>query len=75
MIDYARIQTEDWETSAFLKKNRHILFVFYEHDNDAVSPLDCVVKCVGRWTIPDECMPVLEADWRLIKRLLTSYGG
>ena len=75
MIDYARIQTEDWETSAFLKKNHHILFVFYEHDNDAVSPLDCVVKCAGRWTIPDECMPVLEEDWRLIKRILTSYGG
>ena len=75
MIDYAASRAEDWETSAFLKKNRHILFVFYEHDNDADSPLDCVVKCVGRWTIPDECLPVLEEDWRLIKRLLTSYGG
>ena len=74
MIDYARMPGEEWETSAFLKKNRHILFVFYEHDSEAVSPLDCVVKCVGRWSIPDECMPVLEEDWRLIQRILTSYG-
>lgn len=74
MIDYAGIQTETWQTSAFLKKNEHILFVFYEHDSEAVSPLDCVVRCVGRWTIPDECMPCLGEEWRLIQRLLTSYG-
>ena len=73
MIDYAGIQTEQWATSAFLKKNRHILFVFYEY-TEGVSPLDSVVKCVGRWTIPDECMPLLEEDWRLIQRLLTGYG-
>ena len=74
MIDYTRMPGEEWQASAFLKKNRHILFVFYEHDSEATSPLDCVVKCVGRWSIPDECMPVLEEDWRLIQRILTSYG-
>jgi DNA mismatch repair protein MutH len=74
MIDYAGIEHETWETSAFLRKNRHILFVFYEHDNDADSPLDCVIKCVGRWTIADECMPLLEADWVHIRRLLVGYG-
>jgi DNA mismatch repair protein MutH len=74
MIDYAGILQEEWATSAFLKKNRHILFVFYEHDNDAASPLDCIIKCVGRWTIPDECIPALEEEWLLIQRLLRGYG-
>ncbi len=73
MIDYAGILEEQWETSAFLRKNRHILFVFYEH-NDKENPLDCPIRCVGRWDIPDECMPLLRKDWMLIKRLLTSYG-
>ena len=54
MIDYDAIVNEEWETSAFLKKNRHILFVFYLHDTEAESPLDCVIKCVGRWSIPEE---------------------
>ena len=74
MIDYQGIANEDWEDSAFLKKNRHILFVFYVHDRDADSPLDCVIKCVGRWSIPEECMPELEADWRHIRRLLNAAG-
>ena len=74
MIDYIGIQHEEWASSAFLKKNRHILFVFYEHDDEAASPLDCKIKCAGRWTIPDECMPALEEEWLLIRRLLGSYG-
>ena len=73
MIDYAGILREEWATSAFLNKNRHILFVFYEHDEGAAGPLDCVMKCVGRWTIPDECMPALQEDWELIQRLLSLY--
>jgi DNA mismatch repair protein MutH len=74
MIDYHAIVSEEWATSAFLKKNKHILFVFYLHDADAQSPLDCVIKCVGRWSIPEECMADLEADWSHIRRLLKAAG-
>ena len=74
MIDYDAITHETWETSAFLKKNQHILFVFYLHDRDADSPLDCVIKCVGRWSIPNECMPMLKTDWCHIQRLVRAAG-
>lgn len=74
MIDYSRIVDEEWETSAFLKKNKHILFVFYLFEDGIDNHLDYTVKYVGRWTIPDECMPLLAKDWRHIQTLLKVAG-
>jgi len=74
MIDYDRIVEEDWASSAFLKKNRHILFVFYLYEEGVQSHLDYVVKYVGRWTVPEECLLLLEKDWRHIQRLIRSAG-
>ena len=74
MIDYAHILDEEWETSAFLKKNRHLLLVFYLFDEHITSALDYTIKYVGRWSIPDECMPLLRDDWLYIQKMLRIYG-
>ena len=74
MIDYAHILEEEWETSAFLKKNRHLLLVFYLFDEHITSPLDYTIKYVGRWSIPDECMPLLRDDWLYIQKMVGLYG-
>jgi DNA mismatch repair protein MutH len=74
MIDYECIVREDWETSAFLKKNRHILFVFYLYEPDISSTLDYVIKLVGNWRIPEECLLFLRADWKTIRGIIAEEG-
>jgi DNA mismatch repair endonuclease MutH len=65
MIDYMTVVSEEWESSTFLKKNSHLLIVFYLHEKDT-DPRDFVVKAVRLWDFPEDDLAIIRADWQAI---------
>lgn len=65
MIDYMTVVSEEWESSTFLKKNSHLLLVFYLHEKDK-DPRDFVVKIVRMFEFPPEDLAIIQRDWQLI---------
>jgi DNA mismatch repair protein MutH len=66
LIDYHGIVTEIFDGSAFLKKNHHLLIIFYEHDGHA-SLSRLVVFLVGDWRYPDNDLAIIRKDWEIIQ--------
>lgn len=65
MIDYMAIISEEWENSSFLKKNSHLLLVFYLHEANT-DPREFVVKIVRLWDFPVEDLAIIRQDWEKI---------
>lgn len=65
MIDYMTIVSEEWERSSFLKKNSHLLLVFYLHEANA-DPRDFVIRIVRLWDFPVEDLAIIRQDWEKI---------
>jgi DNA mismatch repair protein MutH len=65
MIDYMTVVSEEWESSTFLKKNSHLLLVFYLHEQGR-DPRDFVVKIVRLFEFPPEDLAIIRRDWQLI---------
>ncbi|MDP2232685.1 MAG: Sau3AI family type II restriction endonuclease [Actinomycetota bacterium] len=65
MIDYMAIDSEEWESSTFIKKNSHLLLVFYLHEADT-DPRDFVVRIVRLWDFPAEDLEIIRQDWEKI---------
>ncbi len=65
MIDYMAVVSEEWETSSFIKKNTHLLLVFYLHEADK-DPRDYIVKIVRMWDFPAEDLEIIRQDWQTI---------
>ncbi len=65
MIDYMTIVSEEWERSSFLRKNAHLLLVFYLHE-EGCDPRDFVVKIVRLWEFPEADLEVIRDDWQKI---------
>lgn len=65
MIDYMTIASEEWESSSFLKKNSHILMVFYLHEVGK-DPRDYTFKLVKMWDLPAEDLEIIRQDWQTI---------
>ncbi|MFA5845051.1 MAG: Sau3AI family type II restriction endonuclease [Coriobacteriia bacterium] len=65
MIDYMTVVTEEWESSSFLKKNSHLLLVFYLHEQGK-DPRDFVIKIVRLWEFPPEDLEIIRRDWQTI---------
>ncbi len=59
------IISEEWESSSFIKKNTHLLLVFYLHEADK-DPRDYVVKIVRMWDFPAEDLEIIHQDWETI---------
>jgi DNA mismatch repair protein MutH len=66
MINYRGIVTEIFDKSAFLRKNHHLLIIFYEHDGEA-SLSRLMVHLVGDWRYPDNDLAVIKKDWETIQ--------
>ncbi len=66
LINYDGIVKEIFENSAFLKKNHHLLIIFYEHDGGASLP-NLMVHLVGDWRYPDNDLAIIEKDWATIQ--------
>lgn len=67
MIDYMAVVSEEWSSSGFLKKNSHLLLVFYLHEKDK-DPRDFVIKLVRMWEFPPEDLEIIRQDWEKIVR-------
>lgn len=65
MIDYMSIMSEEWESSTFLKKNSHMLLVFYLHEAGK-DPRDFAIKIVRLWDFPAEDLEIIRQDWQKI---------
>jgi DNA mismatch repair protein MutH len=67
LINYSELATEEWERSNFLRKNSHLLLVFYEFDKgksvaDRVFPIPPML-----FTIPSEDVATIRKDWEFIR--------
>ncbi|XMO88265.1 Sau3AI family type II restriction endonuclease [Algibacter sp. AS12] len=67
IIDYLEVHKEDFETSSFIKKNVHLLLVFYLHDRD-LNLLDYIIKLVDGWQYPNEDLKIIKRDWEFINQ-------
>lgn len=65
MIDYVTIASEEWESSTFLRKNAHLLLVFYLHEQGK-DPLDFPIRIVKLWEFPPEDLEIIRQDWEKI---------
>jgi DNA mismatch repair protein MutH len=71
LIDYRGIVAEIFDGSAFLKKNHHLLIIFYGHDADA-SLQKLVVHLVGDWKFPDNDFSIIKKDWEKIQQKVSA---
>jgi DNA mismatch repair protein MutH len=67
IINYLKVHKEEFETSSFLKKNAHLLLVFYLHNKD-LDLLDYLIKLVGDWKYSKEDLIIIKKDWELINQ-------
>lgn len=67
IINYLEVHKEDFENSTFLKKNAHLLLVFYLYEKDK-NLLDYVIKLVDGWKYPDEDLAIIRHDWQTINQ-------
>lgn len=67
IINYLEVHKEEFETSSFLKKNAHLLLVFYLHDRD-LDLLDYIIKLVEGWKYPSEDLKIIKRDWEFINQ-------
>lgn len=65
IINYLDIHSEKFEESTFLKKNYHILMIFYLYQID-VEVIDYIIKIVGDWKIPAVDLEIIKRDWESI---------
>lgn len=65
MIDYMTIVSEEWQSSAFLRKNSHLLLVFYLHEAGK-DPRDFGIRIVRLWDFPEEDLEIIRQDWQKI---------
>lgn len=67
IINYLEVHKEDFESSSFIKKNSHILFVFYLHERDS-DLLDYLIEIVDDWKYPNNDLQIIKRDWEIINR-------
>ena len=67
IINYFDLPSEKFEDSTFLKKNYHILMIFYLYQLE-VEIIDYIIKIVGDWKIPDVDLQIIKNDWESIKK-------
>ena len=67
IINYLEVHKEDFKTSSFIKKNAHLLLVFYLHDKD-LNLLDYIIKLVEGWKYPNEDLKIIKHDWEFINQ-------
>lgn len=71
IINYHDIVDENFENSAFYKKNAHLLLVFYKHEKD-VQSLELTILLVGDWRFPEQDLEIIIQDWHTIRDKVTN---
>jgi len=66
LINYLEVVHQNFETSSFLKKNAHLLLVFYLHESDK-NILDYLIQFVDEWSFPALDLEIIKRDWQIIQ--------
>jgi DNA mismatch repair protein MutH len=67
IINYNEVVNQIFENSDFWKKNRSILMIFYEHQQEC-DILDLTIKLVELWNFPAIDLGIIKKDWNFIKK-------
>jgi DNA mismatch repair protein MutH len=67
IINYLKVHKENFEESSFLKKNSHLLLIFYLHDKEK-DLLDYLIKLVADWKYPNQDLLIIKRDWETINQ-------
>lgn len=67
IINYCKVHKEDFESSSFLKKNGHLLLVFYLFQKE-LDLLDYEIKLIEEWQFPKEDLNIIKQDWEKINQ-------
>lgn len=67
IINYMEVHKEQFDTSSFVKKNAHLLLVFYLHNREQ-DLLDYIIKLVDDWKFPEEDWVIIRQDWEIINQ-------
>ncbi|HIB46889.1 MAG TPA: DNA mismatch repair protein [Flavobacteriaceae bacterium] len=65
IINYMEVHKENFDSSSFLKKNSHLLLVFYLY-NKEIDLINYDIKLVGQWLYPEGDLGIIRRDWELI---------
>ncbi|MCT8339149.1 DNA mismatch repair protein [Flavobacteriaceae bacterium TK19130] len=65
IINYTEVHKEKFETSSFLKKNSHLLLVFYLYSKE-IDLINYDIKLVDEWLYPERDLAIIRRDWELI---------
>lgn len=66
IINYEEVVHQNFETSAFWKKNAHLLLVFYLHEKEK-NILEYLIKFVDEWSFPALDLEIIKQDWQIIQ--------
>jgi DNA mismatch repair protein MutH len=67
IINYNDLVNEQWDNCSFLRKNSHLLLIFYLWKKD-ISPLDYRIKLVDLWRFPPGDLKIIKDDWVKIQK-------
>ena len=64
VINYNEIVNQNFQNSSFIRKNAHLLLIFYLYEK-GINYLDLVVKLVGDWRFPESDLEIIKSTWEL----------
>jgi len=67
IINYLKVHNETFEESSFLKKNAHLLLIFYLHEKEK-DILNYLIKLVDDWKYPSQDLQIIKRDWETINQ-------
>ena len=71
IINYLEVHKEAFESSTFLKKNAHLLLIFYLFEKGQ-DILDQEIKLIASWQYPEEDLQIIKQDWEVINNKIKS---
>lgn len=66
IIDYHKLNLEEWESNTLNSKLIKLLLMFYLHEKDK-EKMDLVFKLVNKWEPSDAELEVIKNDWLIIR--------
>ena len=66
IIDYNKLNSEDWSNNTLMSKCRNLLLMFYMYEKN-VPKDELIFKIINEWTPSDIDMEVIQKDWENIQ--------
>jgi DNA mismatch repair protein MutH len=67
IINYLDIVNENFQNSSLLKKNKHLLLVFYLYEKNK-NKLDFMIDIVDEWELTNIDLEIIRQDWETIQQ-------